>query len=275
MYWTTCVIVTVCAFGLEDTTFDAALFYSTLINTAYRSATISNKYGTYPQQEVDRIFETSIDQKQVRDEMSLDSWTKQETKTIELEIKSIGWREGITTLSPRYDGLVKSAAIYLRKNPLGMLLMIIGLTIALFRALLFAILNTFVGLNFFGETTHERILFGWVVLWQFMYFAVIPSFFLLAVRDFKRANNLADLNTRILQGQPAPEIENVVVLMNTIEDRSQAVLLVRKLDRYGDRIIHRNQAFTGFTIIHSILLSIVLIPGYFELNTYNDRKFTE
>lgn len=119
MYWTTCVIVTVCAFALNDTTFDAALFYSTLINTAYRSATISNKYGTYPQQEVDRIFDTSIDQKQVRDEMSLDSWTKQETKTIVLEIKSIGWREGINTISQRYDDLVKAAALYLSKNTLA------------------------------------------------------------------------------------------------------------------------------------------------------------
>ena len=87
--------------------------------------------------------------------------------------------------------------------------MVISLIVALFRALLFGILNTFVGLNFFGETTHERILFGYIVLWQFMYFSVIPSFFLLAVRDFKRSSALANINIRLLEGHAVPELENV------------------------------------------------------------------
>lgn len=273
LYWSSCAIVTICCFAFDDTTFDAAMFYSTLFNTAYRSGTICNKYGTYPQSELNKIFAETVPASVVRGEMSLDEWRKQTEQVCKQEVKSVRWRENIADTTG--DDLVVSAAQYYQSSNKQQISMSLGFVYAIFRALIFNIMNTFVGLFFFGEKLHEQILIGYVLLWQFMYFAVIPSFFLLAVKDLKRTGAFAKISLDVLDGQQIIEFKGAKVLIETPYEQNAAVMLIRKLDRFGDRMVQRHQAFAGFSILISVLLALLLIMGYFNIGAYSGRTSTE
>lgn len=296
LYWATTTVVWVFALVLRKyTTFDEALVYSTIMNTMYRSATISGKYSTYPEQEVERIFDGLIPASQVRGEMMIDSWNRQEINTLYTEAKSLSTREKLsrwpaevccelqvdtqdgadTRLSEKSHTLKEIAAKTTQQSVHSDLLVLswarnyapkdeqkisrpLVFIYALARALAPGFLNLIVGIKFHGETTEEAILFYVVALAMFMYFSVGPMFYLLACKDLRRSHHFSELAVNILQ-------DKGVIFLKRLEWTTKAqkeanYSLVRKLHLYGDRFVQRHKAFASFMVVSILLLGLFTIP---------------
>ena len=200
LYWSTCAIVFIFSVilnntGYSYTTIEVSLLYCTLINTFFRAATISGKYGTYPRSEIDKIMGDSIEPSAVRGEMMIDAWNRQEPEIVKSEIwvtdRTFGYEphskvsvDGVELYTN--DLVTKLVDTFNRTWPVT-----IAPTIAIFilgatRAVCHGLLNLACGIRFHGDTVEEAILFYFIALFQFMYYTVAPMFFLLLMKDISR-----------------------------------------------------------------------------------------
>ena len=288
-YWTTCAIVFIFAIILNNigytyTTLDAALLYSTLINTFFRSATISGKYCTYPQSEVDRIFRIVIQSSTVRKEMMLDSWRGQKDDVIVKEIATVAKYEKIDELDvwmakQGQRSAEKVVEIFAHKfketGSTPSYAMMIVLLYGAVRAVLHGLLNLAVGIRFHGDTTEEVILFYYIALWQFMYFSVGPSFYLLLYQDFKRQIYMTGKAIQVLSMAAIPELDHDTIVQYDDKQKKAALCLARRLDMYGDRFMQRHKAFITFILLHTLFLILAMFPFYFDIFRYSQYKTSE
>jgi len=299
LYWATCAVVGIlCFFVGGYGTIEGSLWYSTLINTFFRSATIAGKYGTYPQSEVDRIFEGVIPPSQVRGEMMLDRWNKQESKEVQTELISIDLRENTKILPTTVRISIQAASTSpiqkaknshpdtaqvkdiildlveaFRKVSSQKELVILMFIYAMFRAALPGLLNLCVSLPFHGEKTEEIIVFYLIYLFQYMYFTVAPMFFLLAFKDIKRHRYLCTQGSALLTG--VSNDADVYLLIESDQDKTAALGLIRRIDRYGDRFIQRHKLFVAFMLVHALAIIVFLIPRYFNIFQYTPKVTSE
>lgn len=288
-YWSTCAIVFIFALILNNTghvytTLDAALLYSTLINTFFRSATISGKYCTYPQGEIDKIFDGVIQASTVRKEMMLDSWRGQSDEVIEKEIKAV---DNYEKIDAQYVWLAKKGQMNSEKvvilfaqkfRETGGIPLVVTILIFLYagvRAVGHGLLNLAVGIRFHGNTTEEAVLFYYIALWQFMYYSVGPSFFLLLYQDLKRQLYMTDKAIQILSSTLVPELEHDTFVQNDPQQKKGVFGVVRLLDKYGDRFMQRHKALLAFIILHALFLILAMFPFYFRIFQYSQFVSSE
>jgi hypothetical protein len=277
-YWASAITITIMALVLRKyRTIDEAMFYSTLMNTLFRSATISGKYGTYPVEEVQKIFHQAISANQVRGEMMIDAWRGQTEKVVRQEIESVKKRENLQKLDQNViaevsgaktevssDRVVENLAKEFAEVNKQQLTMALVFVYAIIRTLACGLLNLWIGLPFHGEELEEKVVFYMVLVWEFMYFTVGPMFYLLAFKDIKRMLFFSNCTLSILNSGQATstEIQRIDITDNKMESM---LVLAKKLDRYGDRFVQRHRALTGFILVHCLLLEFVLISKYFDI----------
>ena len=290
LYWITCAYTALLAVILRGySLFDSALLYSTLLNTFFRSATISGKYSTYPQEEVDRIFNQLILPSQVRGEMMVDAWNRQVPLLVEQELRSLRNRERLSQKPPQLEVELKAdkpgekrslsvdnilldhvQAFNVQVNQ--KFLMIVVYCWAVIRTVACGLLNVAVGLPFHGSTTEEVILFYVMLLFQFMYFSVAPVFYLLAFKDVQRHKYLTQVSLLLMDG--TEPLEGTIRRVSEITSKEGWELLIR-LHRYGDRFLKRHVAFINFLLLHVFLLILLLLPKYFNLFVYSQFAASE
>lgn len=277
-YWASAITITVMALVLRRyRTIDEAMFYSTLLNTFFRSATIAGKYGTYPEEEVRKVFSQTIPTTQVRGEMMIDAWRGQAEKVVRQEIESVKKRENLQRLDQNIyaevsgvktqvssDRVIENLAKEFAEENKQQLTMILVFVYGIARTLACGLLNLWIGLPFHGEAVEEKVVFYMVLLWEFMYITVGPMFYLLAFKDIKRTLFFSSCTLRILSSGQATksEIQRIKIADNKMES---LLSLVKKLDRYGDRFIQRHRALVGFMLVHCLLLELVLCAKYFDI----------
>ena len=278
-YWASAITITLMSLVLRRyQTIDEAMFYSTLMNTFFRSATIAGKYGTYPAEEVRKVFSQSVSANQVRGEMMIDAWRGQAEKVVRQEVESVKKRENLQRLDQQIfaevsgvktqvpsDRIVETLAKEFAEENKQQLTMILVFIYGIARTLACGLLNLWIGLPFHGETTEEKVVFYLVLIWEFMYFTVGPMFYLLAFKDIKRMLFFSSCTVKILSSGPATkksEFQKIKIADNKMESM---LVLVRKLDKYGDRFVQRHRALVGFMLVHSLLLELVLCAKYFDI----------
>jgi hypothetical protein len=275
-YWTSAITITIMALILRKyRTIDEAMFYSTLMNTLFRSATIAGKYGTYPQEEVRKVFQQTVSTKQVRGEMMIDSWRGQVEKVVRQEIESVKKRENLQQLDQKIfadvsgvktqvpsDRVVENLAKVFAENNKQQLPLISTFVFAVVRSFACGLLNVWIGLPFHGEAIEEKVVFYMVLVWEIMYFSVGPMFFLLAFKDIRRLLFFSNCALMIINNEQLPTGE----IINTTDNKMESIMvLVRKLDKYGDRFVQRHRALVGFILVNSLLLEFVLCSKYFDI----------
>ena len=289
LYWSTCAIVLIFAVilnnsGYRYTTLDAALLYSTLLNTFFRSATISGKYATYPRAEVDRILGQKVDSSTVVNEMMINAWRKQDYDTVVSEITNVDTTYDferhpaivVNEHSMFVNELLKILAIAYNTQRFAPLVPnIILFTGAFVRAIAHGLLNLAVGIRFHGDTTEEAILFYYIAIFQFMYFTVGPLFYLLLYIDINRQRVLTQNAIQILSDKPLIDIDNTKVRTTEQDDIVAITILIKKLDKYGYRFIQRHKCLMGFIILHTLFLVLSLFPFYFEIFDYTKTPSTQ
>ena len=292
-YWaSTITIVIMSIFIREYTTIDEAFFYTALINTFFRSATIAGKYGTYPQVEVSKVFNTLILPSKVRGEMMIDAWNGQKETVVDEELYSIKKRENMQENSHQIvsvevdgnlatkssDDIIKEMInAYARCNTQPILKILVFL-FAICRTFAIGFLNIWVGLPFHGEKTEEIVVFYLVFLWEFMYFSVGPMFFLLAFKDVKRKLYMGNRILEILEQQAVKDtnVSRVPLESPAQSDQASSVMcMINKMDKFGDRFSQRHAAFVTFIMYHAWFIELALVAKYFDLFKYSKYDVTE
>lgn len=287
LYWSTCALAWIFALVLNNSgyrysTFDAALLYSTLINTFIRSATVAGKYATYPRKEVRRIFSGVIETGTVRGEMMVDFWNRQDAQTVQTEISALDKMFDLGSMANEIviggsrmtvdEAMTLIVQAYNTENKPSSVQNWISLTLSVTRAIAIGLLNLAVGIRFHGDTTEEAILFYYVALFQFMYFSVGPMFFRLLLRDIRRQNYLTSKCIDILSSKPIDEIGGMPI---DISSSSGTFKLLLKLSKYGDRFMQRHICLLSFTVLHAFFIELALVPFYFDVFSYVSSPQTQ